>query len=144
MLVQLVARQYDVLWQGESSSITLNEFACRRPRSPRRRRLVCGFGTHVVRIGGTVQWNRVDDVECAVLIMTTPVEGTARSTLFQAWVFGGLSFQRNRSLATFSTVHRRRFNNRVELMALARGREQTMDSTTPFATKRAQYTQSIV
>lgn len=76
--------------------------------------------------------------------MTAPVEGTARSTLFQAWVFGGLSFQRNGSLATFSTVHRRQFNNRVEVMALARGHEQTMDSTTPFAMKRVQYTQSIV
>ncbi|SJK99126.1 uncharacterized protein ARMOST_02413 [Armillaria ostoyae] len=29
-------------------------------------------------------------------------------------------------------------------MALARGHEQTMDSTTPFAMKRAQYTQSTL
>ncbi|SJK99127.1 uncharacterized protein ARMOST_02414 [Armillaria ostoyae] len=90
---QRVVLQYDVLWQDKSSSITLKGSACCRPRSPRRRRLVCGFGTRVVRIGEIVQWDEVDDVECAILVMTAPVEGTARTTLFQAWVFGGLSFQ---------------------------------------------------
>ncbi len=41
----------------------------------------CGFGTHAVSIGGTVQRDGVD-VKRAVPIMTAPVKGTARLRSF--------------------------------------------------------------
>lgn len=87
-LVQRVVRLYDFLGKDQSSSITLKGSPWCSPRTPHRHRFFCGFSTQVVRSGRIVQWDEVDHVECAVLIMTAPAERTTRS---RTWVSGAYS-----------------------------------------------------
>ncbi|KAK0240605.1 hypothetical protein EDD85DRAFT_788620 [Armillaria nabsnona] len=88
--------------------------------------------TLLMTIGSMEQSNGiVNDVRSAVLIMTAPIEGMAGLTHFRTATVRRLSFQRQRSLTTFSTVDGRRYNDRVELMTLARVHEQSVRKNGP-------------
>ncbi|SJL18981.1 uncharacterized protein ARMOST_22586 [Armillaria ostoyae] len=93
--------------EGKSHASFPQDFDCVQASNIVNNNYTGLFDTRLVRISGTTQWDGVNDVGSAVLMI-----------------------HNEEAIITFSTVDGRRYNNRVELMTLARVHEQSVSLTT--------------